>query len=382
MKKLLLLISILSPVFTYAQHKKTGPSTYDLLIGTYTSGASKGIYVYRLYEETGKVAYLNQFTNAEDTSFTNPSYLCVAANNKFVYAVNENTKGGVTALTFDAATGRMQYLDNQPSMGADPCYISVDRDQKNVFVANYSSGSLSVFPVNKDGSISPASQVIQDAGTGPNKDRQAGPHVHTAVLSPNEKYLLYTDLGTDKLNVMRYKASKPQPLSPASDPFVSVTPGNGPRHVVFSADSKYLYLLQEIGGEINVYNYDGGKLSQVQSISMQLPAFKGNIGSAAIKISPDGRFLYASNRGVANDIVEYAIDPTNGQLSFVSRISSLGKGPRDFAIDPSGKFMIVANQNGGGILVYRIDQKTGKLVGVTTKIDIENPVCLKLVSAE
>lgn len=382
MKKLLLIVSFLFPVLSYAQSKKPVPSTYDVLIGTYTNGTSKGIYVYRLYEETGKLSYLNEFTNVDDTAFTNPSYLCVSNNNKFVYAVNENTKGGVTALTFNANTGKMKFINNQPSQGADPCYVAVDKDQKNIFIANYSSGSLAVLPVNKDGSLSPASQVIQDAGTGPVKDRQEGPHVHMAALSPNEKFLLYNDLGTDKINIERYHASKPQPLSPADPAFVSVAPGNGPRHIVFSADGKHAYLIQEIGGFINAYNYDNGKLTQIQSLDMKLPAFGGNIGSAAIKISPDGRFLYASNRGNANEIVVYSINADNGQLTYVSRSSTLGKGPRDFSIDPQGKFLIVANQNSDSIYVYRLDKKTGSLTGVVSNLNIGNPVCLKIVSAE
>jgi len=377
MKKLLLFISILLPVFSYAQHKKTAPSTYDLLIGTYTSGTSKGIYVYRFYEETGKFGYLNEIDSVD-----NPSYLCTSANNNFVYAVNEGKQGAVSSFTFEPTTGKMVFINKQSTQGADPCYVSVDKAQKNIFVANYSSGSLAVFPLGKDGSIGALSQLLQDSGTGPNKDRQEGPHVHTAVLSANEKYLLYTDLGTDKLNIERYKASKPKPLSAAATPFVSVAPGNGPRHMVFSADNKYLYLLQEIGGVINVYNYDNGTLGQVQTLNMQTPEMKGNIGSAAIHISPDGKFLYASNRGSANEIVVYAINPDNGQLTFVSRHPSLGKGPRDFTIDPSGKYLIVANQNSDSIYVYRIDRLTGKLMGIITSLTIGNPVCVKLVPAE
>jgi len=377
MKKLLLVIALLAPVLTYAQNKKAAPSTFDLLIGTYTSGSSKGIYVYRFYEESGKTAYLNEID-----SVINPSYLTVSDNNQFVYAVNEGTNGAVSSFTFVPKTGKLAFINQQPTKGADPCYVLEDKDQKNIFVANYTSGSLAVFPVNKDGSLSPLSQLIQDSGTGPVKDRQEGPHVHTAALSPNEKYLLYSDLGTDKLNIERYHASKNPPLTPASQPFVSVTPGNGPRHVVFSNDGKYLYLIQEIGGAINAYTYDNGTLKQIQSVNMLTPEMKGNIGSAAIRISPDGKFLYASNRGNGNDIVAYAINPDNGMLTFVSRTTSLGKGPRDFIIDPSGKYLIVANQNSDTIYVYKRDVTTGKLSYIVSKLNIGNPVCLKMVPAE
>lgn len=382
MKKLLLIIALLSPAFTFAQHKKPIPSTFDLLIGTYTSGTSKGIYVYRFYTETGKLSYLSEFTNVDNTAISNPSYLCVADNDKFVYAVNENAKGEVCAYTFEPKSGKLAFINKQTSAGSSPCYVSVDKAQRNVFVANYSSGSLAVLPVNKDGSLNPPSQVIQDSGTGVNKDRQEGPHVHTAVLAPNEKYLLYTDLGTDKLNVYRYHASKTPPLTPADPSYVSVAPGNGPRHMAFSIDNKYLYLVQEMGGVINAYNYDNGKLTQIQSLSMLAPNFKGQVGAADIHVSPDGRFLYASNRGDANDIVVYAINADNGQLTFVSRSSSLGKGPRNFVIDPTGKYLLVANQNSDSIYVYKINQKTGSLTGIVANLNIGNPVCLKLVGAE
>jgi 6-phosphogluconolactonase len=379
MKKILLIIALLSPAIVFAQHKDQTPSTYDVLIGTYTNGTStsKGIYVYRLYENNGKMAYLNEIDNV-----SNPSYLTATNDNKFIYAVNEGPAGAVSSFTFNPVSGKMVFINQQQTQGADPCYVAVDKDQHNMFIANYSSGSLAVFPLNKDGSIGAISQHIQDSGSGVNKDRQEGPHVHTAVLSPNEKYLLYTDLGTDKVNIMRYKASKTPPLTPADPAFVKVDDGNGPRHLVFSADSKYVYLVQEIGGFINVYNYDNGNLKQVQSVDMKTPEMKGNIGSAAIHLSPDGRYLYASNRGNGNDIVQYAINPDNGQLTYVSRTSSLGKGPRDFAIDPSGKYLIIANQVGNNIVVYKLDKSSGKPLGIVYQMQLGSPVCLKIVPAE
>ncbi|MHB8207114.1 lactonase family protein [Mucilaginibacter sp.] len=377
MKKLLLIIALLSPALTFAQHKKTLPSTFDLVIGTYTTGASKGIYVYRFYEDKGRVAYLNEIDDV-----TNPSYVTASADNKFLYAVNEGPQGNVSSFTFNGHTGKMVLINKQSTQGADPCYVLEDKEQRNLFIANYSSGSLAVLPVNKDGSIAPLSQLVKDEGSSVIKDRQQGPHVHNVILTDNEKYLMYTDLGTDKVNIMRYKASKNPPLTPADQPFVSVTAGNGPRHMAFSEGDKYLYLVQEIGGVINTYANNNGNLKQIQSLSMLTPEMKGNIGSAAIKISPDGRFLYASNRGNANDIVQYAINPENGTLTFVSRTSSLGKGPRDFAIDPSGKFLVVANQNSDNVIVYHLDPATGKPGIVVTNIQVGNPVCLKFVPAE
>ncbi|MDB5138225.1 MAG: pgl 1 [Mucilaginibacter sp.] len=378
MKKFLLIISLLFPALIYAQHKKTAPSTYDLLIGTYTKGKSKGIYVYRFYAETGRLAYLNEIDGVD-----NPSYLCVANNNKFVYAVNETGKNGeVSAFNFDPKQGKLVFINKEPSSGADPCYISVDKEQKNVFVANYSSGSLAVLPVNKDGSLGAVSQLVKDEGHGVNKERQEGPHVHIAMLSPDEKYLLYSNLGTDKLNIMRYHASNPQPLSPASPAFISVKDGEGPRHITFSNDKKHVYLVTEMGSAVHVFDYDNGKLKEKQSVTLLGAGFRGQTAGAAIKISPDGKFLYASNRLETNEISIFAINEKTGELVFMQRISTYGKNPRDFAIDPNGNFLLVANQDSDSIIVYRIDRNTGKLSRSATEIEVGNPVCLKFAPAE
>jgi len=375
MKKLLFIVMLLASGLTYAQ--KPTPKTFDLVIGTYTKGTSKGIYVYRFYTETGKFAYLSQVATS------NPSYLCVSSNNKFVYAVNEDGKdGGVSSFGFDAKTGVLTPINNQPSQGADPCYISVDKAQKNVFVANYSSGSLSVLPVNADGSLGAVKQNIKDEGKGPNEARQEGPHVHTAVLSPDEKFLFYSDLGTDKLNATRYKPSDAQPLTPLPENLTTVMAGNGPRHIDFSPDHKYVYLITEMAGNIYTYEYHGGKLKQVQSITMLPDGFTGEVGAADIHISPDGRFLYASNRGTANDIVTFSINKDNGQLTYVDRISSMGKGPRNFVIDPTGAFLLAANQNSDSIIIYKIDKTTGKLTAMGSRLTLGNPVCLKFAPAQ
>jgi len=378
MKKFLLILLLISPVLTYAQHKKTAPTTYDLLIGTYTTGSSKGIYVYRFYTETGKLAYLNEVDDVK-----NPSYLCVSANNKFVYAVNETgANGEVSSFTFEPKEGKLVFINKQSSGGADPCYVSVDKAQKNVFIANYSSGSLAVLPVNQDGSLAPVSQLLKDEGHGVDTSRQKSPHVHIAMLSPDEKYLLYSDLGTDKLNIERYHSSNPQPLTPAATAFASIKDGEGPRHIVFSNDKKHVYLVTEMGSAVHVFDYDNGKLKEKQAISILRSGFKGQTAGAAIHISPDGKFLYASNRLETNEISVFSIDQETGGLTLVQHVSSYGKNPRDFAIDPTGNFLVVANQSSDNIFVYRIDKSTGRLGMTGISVQIGNPVCLKFTSAE
>jgi 6-phosphogluconolactonase len=376
MKKILILISMLSPVLGIAQKKPVYPKSFDLIIGAYTSGTSKGIAVYRFYTESGRLAYLSQIDNV-----SNPSYLAVSSNNKFIYAVNENDNGEVSSFSFEPKAGKLTFINKVSTLGGSPCYISVDKNQKNLFVANYSGGNIAVLPINVDGSIAPASQTIKDDGHGINKERQEKAHVHTAVLSPDEKYVLYTDLGTDKINITKYKGGKNNQIVPANPPFVSVTPGYGPRHLAFSNDKKYLYLITEMESSVIVFDYNNGKPKQKQDITLLPDGFKGATGAADIHISPNGNFLYATNRGDANDISVFAINQENGELTFIERRPTGGKGPRNFVIDPTGRFLLIAHQNSDSVIVYRIDETTGKLSQAVTRIEIGNPVCLKFAPA-
>ncbi|MCQ6959953.1 lactonase family protein [Mucilaginibacter aquariorum] len=376
MKKILIFVAMLSPVLGIAQKKLVYPKSFDLIVGAYTSGNSKGIAVYRFYTETGRLAYLSQIDNV-----SNPSYLAVSSNNKFVYAVNENDNGEVSSFSFEPKTGQLTFINKVSTLGGSPCYISVDKNQKNLFVANYSGGNIAVLPLNEDGSIAPASMTLKDNGHGINKERQEKAHVHTAVLSPDEKYVLYTDLGTDKINITKYKGGKNNQIVPATPAFVSVKPGYGPRHLAFSNDKKYLYLITEMGSSVIVFDYNNGKPKQKQDISLLPDGFKGATGAADIHISPNGKFLYATNRGDANDISVFSINPENGELTFIDRKSTGGKGPRNFVIDPTGKYLLVANQNSDNIYVFQIDEATGKLIRVVSRIEVGNPVCLKFAPA-
>lgn len=377
MKRVLLAIVLLSPLLMLAQDKKKkGPKTFDLIVGAYTSEKSTGISVYRFYAETGRLAYLSQSDDVQ-----NPSYLTIDKENKFVYAVSETDDGQVYAYSFEPKNGQLTFINKQKTNGAAPCYISVDEDRKNLFVANYSSGSLAVLPVNEDGSIQPASQMIQEKGSGVNKERQEGPHVHTAFLSPDEKFVLYTDLGTDKIHVTKYKSGQKPPLTPAEPAFATVKPGNGPRHIEFSADKKHMYVVGEMSGTVTAFNYNKGELKQIQEVTMLADGFTGKVGGADIHISPDGRFLYASNRGDANEIVIYSIDQATGMLTFVHCFSTRGKSPRNFVIDPTGTFLLVAHQDSDSINVFKLDPNTGKPVVMVGSTSTGKPVCLKFATA-
>jgi 6-phosphogluconolactonase len=375
MKKLLLSILLALPLATMAQGK-----IYNLLVGTYTTGKSQGIYVYHFDAKTGKITYQDKVTGVD-----NPSYLTVSTNRKYVYSVNEvgtDRKGSVSSFSFDAKSGKIALINKQPSIGAGPCYITADKANKNVFVANYAGGSLTVVPIKADGSLAEPSQNIQDEGTGPDKSRQEKAHVHTAMLTPDEKFLMYTDLGTDKVNIMRYNVADAKPLSPADPAFVSVTGGNGPRHIAFSPNAKFMYLIQEMGGFINTYAYNNGQLKQLESVTIVPDGFSGSIGAADIHISPDGKFLYSTNRGSVNELEVFAINKADGKLTFIERTSTLGKTPRNFVIDPSGNFLLVANQNSDDVYVFRINKTTGKLTYTGNKLEVGNPSCLKFAAID
>ncbi len=349
---------------------------YNLLIGTYTTSAtSDGIYCYNFDTQTGAVILKSALSGVE-----NPSYLAVSRDGNNVYAVNEGRTGSINSFLFDKASGILTFQNKVSSGGSGPCYVSVDDKKKLVFAGNYNSGSLAAVSLKEDGSFGAEPQFIKHEGSSIDKGRQAGPHVHCTVLSPDGKYLLTSDLGTDKINIYNIDpANITQPLSPAAQESVSVKPGSGPRHLTFHPDSKTTYLIHEMGSMVTVFDYKNGTLTEKQTITMLAPDFKGRVGAADIHVSADGRFLYASNRGEANEIVIYSIDK-KGMLSFVGRSSSQGKGPRNFVIDPSGKFLLVANQDSNEIVFFKRDPKTGLITPTDNKIQVNKPVCLKFVA--
>lgn len=373
-RPLLFAIITLISLTTMAQ---TSTSTdFYLLVGTYTNEQkTNGIHVYTFDAKTGAFQEKSKVVD-----ITNPSYLTVSDDNKNVYAVSEGGPGkGVNAYAFDMSTGRLTFLNNGSAGGNGPCYISVDGDKTTVFAGNYGGGSLSATKLKRDGSLSVDSQVIQHEGSSVNKSRQDKPHVHAVVLSPDKKFLLVPDLGTDRVNIYRFNSDDTQPLSPASPAFASVNPGGGPRHLTFHPNGKYAYLILEMQGAVTAFDYMDGKLEEKQTITMLAPGFTGKVGAADIHVSPDGKFLYGSNRGEANDIVIYAI-ADDGQLTLAGRQSSLINTPRNFAIDPTGNFLLVANQNGNDVVIFKRDQKTGLLSPTGKTIQVDKPVCLKFVA--
>jgi 6-phosphogluconolactonase (cycloisomerase 2 family) len=345
-----------------------------LLVGTYTSDeGSKGIYLYRFNTGTGLSDSVNM------VEVRNPSYLTLSPDEKFIYAVGENDEGGSAAhaFSFDKESGSLTYINSAHTNGGGPCYITIDSKGKSVHTANYGSGSISSFQVNSDGSLTPPTSVISFKGSGSDSIRQGKPHLHSVMYSPDGQFLFASDLGSDKL--YRYNVNdtpfEGQPAIMESSLKVFSTPaGTGPRHFDFHPDGgKYLYLLGELSGEVIVYDYHFGELVQKQVITADSVDARG---SADIHVSPDGRFLYASNRLQADGIAIFSIDPDEGTLTRVG-YQLTGRHPRNFVITPNGKFLLAASRDDNKIQVFTIDGETGLLSDTNQDIRISKPVCLK-----
>jgi len=358
---------------------------YLFYVGTYTEegSKSKGIYAYQFDPNTGQITSLGL---AAET--TNPSFLALHPNGKYLYAVNEvgNYKGpnsgGVSAFSIDRATGKLTFLNEVASRGADPCYITVDRTGKYVLVANYTGGSVAVFPVLPDGKLGDASAFVQHAGHGTDPKRQEGPHAHSIDLSPDNRFAYVDDLGLDELLVYKFDSAKGS-LTPNDPPFAKLAAGAGPRHFVLRPDGKFAYVVAEMGHTVTVLSNDAatGKLQPLQAITTLPKDFTGRNDDAEIEVHPSGKFLYASNRG-DDSIAIYAIDQSKGTLAQVAIVPTGGKEPRSFEIDPTGTLLFAENQKSDNIVVFRIDAKTGLLTPTGKVLEVGSPVCLKFLALE
>jgi 6-phosphogluconolactonase len=349
--------------------------------GTYTGAKSKGIYVSKFDPATGKLTAPELAAEIK-----NPTFLAVAPGGNFLYAVSEvdhldgKSTGGVNAFALDAKSGKLTPLNQQLSGSGGPCHVSVDATGKSLFVANYGGGSIAIFPIHADGSLGEATTNIQHTGSSVNKDRQAGPHAHFIVPSPDNRFTLDCDLGLDKIFINHLDASSAS-VTPGNPPFVPVTPGFGPRHLIFSADSKFVYLINEMASSITVFSYDpkNAAMAEVQTISTLPKDFSGNSTCAEIVLHPGGKFLYGSNRG-HDSIAVYVVDQKTGKLTFVEHTSTQGRTPRHFAIDPTGQWLLAENQGSDSVVVFAIDSETGKLKSTGQTLSIGAPVCAVFVA--
>jgi 6-phosphogluconolactonase len=383
---ILILSSILSLSLLSARAEPAAKrGKYIFYVGTYTEegSKSKGIYAYRFDAGTGQATPLGLVAET-----TNPSFVALHPGGQYLYAVNElqsykgPNSGGVSAFSIDHATGKLTFLNEVPSRGADPCYIIVDKAGKFVLVANYTGGSIAVFPILADGKIGEASEFVHHTGHGPNEKRQEKAHAHSIDLSPDNRLAFVDDLGLDQLLTYKYDAVKGS-LSPNDPPFVKLDPGAGPRHFVLHPSGKFAYVVAEMQSTVTALSVDlnSGALKPMQTLSTLPKGFTGENDDAEVQMHPSGKFLYASNRG-HDSIAVYAIDPLKGTLTPVEDVSTEGKIPRSFEIDPTGAFLLAQNQKSDSIVIFRIDQKTGKLSATGQKLDVPSPVCVKFLGGK
>jgi 6-phosphogluconolactonase len=353
-------------------------------IGTYTTGHSKGIYAFWMDSKSGKMTPIGLVGEV-----TNPSFLAIHPNRKYLYAVSEvaafdgQKTGAVSAFGIDPATGKLTPLNTVQSKGAGPCFVSVDKTGKNVLVANCGSGSVAVLPIDAEGKLKEASSFIQHSGSSANPKRQAGPHAHSINLSPDNRFAIAADLGLDQLLVYKFDASAGT-ITANDPPFIKMAPGSGPRHFAFHPNGKYGYAINEMLSTVTAMSWDGkkGEFKELQTTTTLPSDFKvtGN-STAEVQVHPSGKFLYGSNRG-HDSIAIFNIDPSKGTLTAVGHAPTQGNTPRNFGIDVTGNFLVAGNQRTNNLVVFRIDQKTGKLTPTGQTFEVGAPVCIRFMKAK
>ena len=374
----------LLPAFVFSfnlariEAKPAAAKRYLVYVGTYTAKtASKGIYAFRYDVSSGKLTPVGVAAETQD-----PSWVAIHPGGKFLYAVNEAGKNSmVSAFSLDAQSGKLTLLNQLPALGEDPCYLSFDRTGKYVFVANYTSGNVVVYPIEADGKLGAATANVRDEGqVGPNKERQEGPHAHWIEASAGNRYAYVSDLGLDRVLIYKFDAASGKLTTPDSNQQVAFSatlpPGSGPRHVAFSSNGNFMYVLNELQSTLTVFANDArAKYRSVQTLSALPKDFSGRNDAAEIVIHPSGKFLYSSNRG-HESIALFRIGPSTGKLTASGDYSVEGKEPRHFAIDPSGNFLLAEDQLSDKIVTFRIDQRTGALMPTGDSVEVFSPVCL------
>ncbi len=348
--------------------------------GTYTGPRSQGIYQSILNPETG---VLSEPQLAVETK--NPSFLAVHPNRKFLYSVGEMSDfegkktGAVSAFSIDPRSGSLRLLNQQPSGGPGPCHLSLDAKGDCLLVANYGGGSIQTVPVLATGALGQPGAFIQHAGSSVDPKRQAGPHAHQIVPDPENRFALVCDLGLDKVLVYRMNARRSL-LEPNDPPGASVEPGAGPRHLVFHPARPVIYVINEMGSSISVFDWQAktGTLSAKQRISTLPAGWAGNNTGSEIAVHPSGRFVYGSNRG-HNSLAIFKVNPKTGALSPAGHQDTGGQDPRYFAIDPTGEWVVAQNQTSNNILVFKVNRKTGAMTSAGKPLNLAAPVCAVFV---
>lgn len=358
------------------QHSE--PRAVIVYVGTYTGGDSDGIHICRLDMRTGKVRPVS-VTGGVD----NPSYLAVDLRRNRLFAVNELLEfngrpgGAVSAFAIDPVSGELSFLSQLSSHGGAPCYLSVDGDGRYLLAANYVGGNIVVIPIGDDGVLGEPTDVVAHSGSGPNPRRQSGPHPHSIVFDPVGDHVFAPDLGLDKVLQYRFERDTGR-LVTNQPPWVAAAAGSGPRHLVFHPNGANAYVVNELSSTITVYKYNSnhGTLEASQTLSTLPEGYAGANIAADLHLTPDGRFLFASNRG-HDSISCYAVAEQGGTLRYLDCIGTQGQKPRGFAIDPTGAYLLVGNQDSHTIVTFKIDKDGGKISPTGHVAQVPSPVCLK-----
>lgn len=370
---------IASSLTGFAEPGPAADAPMWVFVGTYTGGKSRGIY--RLEFDPG-AGTLSAPTLAAESE--NPSFLALHPSGRFLYAVNEvaafggRPGGGVTAFALDPRAGTLAKLNEESTVGAGPCHLTVDRTGKALLVANYGGGSVVALPIGEDGRVGKASSFFQHEGSGQNQTRQTEPHAHSINVDAGNRFAVAADLGLDKVFVYRIDPGRAA-LTPNDPPFVKVPPGSGPRHFAFHPDGVHAYVINELRSTVTAFDYDParGVLTERETVRTVPRVFRGESHTAEVQVHPSGKFLYGSNRG-SDTIAVFAIDHGNG-LKWLGAEPTGGMTPRNFGIDPAGRFLLAANQDSDSIVVFRIDPATGALAPTGQKVEAPKPVCVKFV---
>jgi 6-phosphogluconolactonase len=351
-----------------------GNMSYFAYIGTYTGHGSQGIYVYRFEPATGALTSLGLAAQTD-----NPSFLAAGPGGAYLYAVNEDDTGSVSAFRVDRKSGKLTPLNRVSSGGSSPCALAVDHSGRFVLAANYGSGSIGLFPIKADGRLAPDSAFNQHNGSSINRQRQAGPHAHSASFSPDNRFALSADLGVDLIYVYGFDAKRG---TLATVGYGHVAPGSGPRHLAFHPNGKFVYVVDELAATVNAFAWNEGALKALGAVSAVAPGYRSTKSGAEIAVHPNGKFVYASNRGQANDIAIFHVDPSTGKLTPAGRVASGGQTPRSFSVDPSGQYLFVANQDSNNVVVFHVDPTSGQLTPTGKTLAVSSPVAVQFVAAE
>jgi 6-phosphogluconolactonase len=372
--------------FSPAGWAQAGGASFLVYVGTYTTKQeSKGIYAYRFDATTGQLTSIGL---AAET--TDPSFLAVHPTGKYLYAVNEigdfngMKSGAVSSFAIDRKSGTLKLLNQVSTHGAGPCHVSLDKAGRFALVANYDGGSVATFAIQDDGSLSLVKGFVQHSGSSVDKERQEGPHAHWIGMAPDNRFALAADLGLDDVLVYKFEDVWGK-LTPNTPPYTEVKPaGSGPRHLAFHPNGKFVYLLTEMGSAVQTFAYSAqkGTLTALQTVPSVPNDYRGVREAAEIVAHPSGKFVYASNRGSANSIAAYKVDANKGTLTAAGTFSTKGKIPRNFAIDPTGKFLLAANQDSGTIVIFKIDEATGALTATDSETEVPSPVCITFAGAD